>query len=114
MKIAIVGSRSIADADLSAFVHEDVTEIISGGAKGVDMTAKEYARKNMIDYKEFLPEYSKYGRAAPIARNKEIVDYADFILIFWDGESRGTKCVIDYCKKSNKEYNVINCNPIEG
>ena len=45
--------------------------------------------------------------AAPIVRNQQIVDYADHILVFWDGQSRGTASVIEYAKKSKKEYRLI-------
>ena len=109
MKVAIVGSRAIKEVDLSSFIGDEVTEIVSGGACGVDSVAKEYAQNNSIPYKELLPQYSKYGKAAPLVRNKQIVDYSDFVLIFWDGESRGTKHVIDYCKDVNKMHKVIIC-----
>ena len=64
--------------------------------------------KTSIKYKEFLPDYINYtGRCAPIMRNMEIVEYSDFIIIVWDGKSKGSKFVIDFCKKSNKNYKII-------
>ena len=63
---------------------------------GVDTIAKLFALENGIKYIEFLPNYQKYGRRAPIVRNYQMVDYGDSILAFWDGESRGTKSVINY------------------
>ena len=59
---------------------ENVSEIVSGGAKGVDSCAREYAEKNKIPLKEFLPDYRKYGRGAPLKRNIEIIEYADGVL----------------------------------
>ena len=59
---------------------------------------------------EFLPEYDKYGRAAPIVRNKKIVDYADKIIAFWDGQSKGTCSVIEYARKAGKPCEVVICN----
>lgn len=56
---------------------------------------------------EFLPEYEKYGRAAPLRRNLLIIDYADEVLAFWDGRSRGTKYVIEQCVRKNKKVMVI-------
>lgn len=50
---------------------------------------------------EFLPEYGKYGRAAPLKRNLQIIEYADLVLAFWDGESRGTAYVIRKCREMN-------------
>jgi len=52
-----------------------------------------------IKLTEFLPEYDKYGRSAPLKRNITIIAHAELVLAFWDGKSRGTKFVIDNCKK---------------
>ena len=92
MKIAIVGSRSIFAIDIGIHIS-DGDEIVSGGAVGVDLCAAEYANKNGVKLTVFLPQYDLYGRAAPIVRNKKIVDYSDKILAFWDGKSRGTLSV---------------------
>lgn len=107
MKIAIVGSRSIELEKLEQYIPKNVTEIITGGAKGVDTSAKEFALEKGITYKEFLPEYDKYGRAAPIRRNFEIADYADKVIAFWDCKSKGTKSVIDYCRKNGIELELF-------
>ena len=53
------------------------------------------------DLTEYLPEYARYGRTAPLKRNITIIENADLVLAFWDGASRGTKYVIDNCKKRN-------------
>ena len=87
----------------------DCDEIVSGGARGVDSCAAEYARNNGIKLTEFLPKYRLYGHAAPIIRNREIVDYADRIVVFWNGRSKGTLSVIEYAKKSNKDCKIILC-----
>lgn len=102
MKVAIIGSRNLRNDMLECFVPPDVTEIVSGGALGIDTCAKEFALKNDYPYKEFLPDYKKYGRAAPIRRNDLIIDYSDLVLAFWDGKSAGTKYVIDRCKEIGK------------
>lgn len=106
MKVAIIGSRTIFIENIEDYIPKGTTEIVSGGAKGVDTCAKLFAESNNITYSEFLPEYKKYGRAAPIVRNRLIVDSADIIIAFWDGTSKGTKSVIDYCKKNKKEIFV--------
>ena len=108
MRIAVVGSRGIKEIDLSGYVSAD-DEIVSGGAVGVDSCAADYARKNGLKLTEFLPQYEKYGRAAPIVRNKEIVDYADKVLVFWNGRSKGTLSVIQYAKKIGKSHEIILC-----
>ncbi len=106
MKIAIIGSRNLRVKDLGKYLPDNVTEIVSGGARGIDICAKEYAMKNKIKLTEFLPQYEKYGRGAPLKRNLEIINYADEVIAFWDGSSKGTYFVIDNCKKQNKKITV--------
>ena len=107
MKIAVVGSRGLKVNDLGRYLPSGVTEIVSGGARGIDTCAREYAEKNRIKLTEFLPQYEKYGRSAPLKRNPQIIDYADLVLAFWDGNSKGTKYVIEQCKKQNKEIKIF-------
>jgi len=73
MKIAVVGSRNTMVSDINRYIPE-CDEIVSGGASGADTCAEEYAKKKGLKYTVFLPQYELYGRAAPIVRNKKIVD----------------------------------------
>lgn len=107
MILAIIGSRTLTQISLDNYVTKEVDEIVSGGATGVDSLAKEFALINQIKYTEFLPEYDLYGRAAPIVRNKKIVDYADKTIAFWDGKSKGTLSVIKYCERVKKPCEII-------
>lgn len=107
MRVAVVGSRNLTVKDLGVYLPEDVTEIVSGGAKGIDSCAREYALAHGIKLTEFLPEYSRYGRSAPIKRNITIIENADLVLAFWDGSSRGTKFVIDECKKRGVPVKIL-------
>ena len=113
MKVAVIGSRGIKLDNLGDYLPDDLTEIVSGGAKGVDTTAREYATENGIKLTEFLPKYSRYKRGAPLKRNIQIAEYADKVLAFWDGKSRGTKFVIDYCKNNSIPVEVIVVNPTQ-
>lgn len=106
MKVAVIGSRGLSVSDLGRYLPENTTEIVSGGAKGVDTSAREYALSHGIKLTEFLPEYTKYGRSAPLKRNITIIEYSDIVLAFWDGKSRGTKFVIDNCRKLGVEVRV--------
>ena len=107
MKLAIIGSRNITNVDIEQYLPQGVTEIISGGAKGVDTLAKQYAKEHNINYNEFLPDYSKFKKYAPLKRNEEIASYSDAALIFWNGTSKGTKHAIDCFKKLNKDVILI-------
>ena len=108
MRIAIIGSRGTVPTNLAEYLA-DCDEIVSGGAKGVDACAAKYAKEHNIPLKEFMPEYKRYGRGAPIVRNRQIVDYADHILAFWDGKSKGTQWVIKYAEMCGKPCTVIRC-----
>ncbi len=109
MKLAVIGSRRLTNVSLDKYVGEEVTEIVSGGAEGIDTCASEYAKIKAIKLTEFLPEYNLFGRAAPIVRNKKIVDYADKVIAFWDGKSKGTLSVINYAKKVGKPCEIVLC-----
>ena len=107
MKILIIGSRSVTNFDLSPYVPKETDMIISGGAKGIDTIAEEYADKHKISKLIIRPRYDLYGRAAPIKRNEEMIDMADEIIVIWDGTSKGTKYSIDYAAKKGKKMNLI-------
>lgn len=107
MKLLVAGSRSVTNFDLSPFILPDVDTIISGGAKGVDALAEQYADLHHLSKYIIRPRYDLYGRAAPLKRNEQMVDIADAILVVWDGSSNGTKHTIKYAKKTNKPTTVV-------
>lgn len=107
MKVAIIGSRGLEVSDFSPYLPEGTTEIVSGGAIGIDRCARRYAQSHGLKLTEFLPDYDTYGRRAPLLRNLTIIDYSDLVLAFWDGQSRGTRFVIENCKKKNKPVKVF-------
>lgn len=107
MKVAIIGSRSLTVTDFEKYLPADTTEIVSEGAVGIDTCAREYAKRCGIPLTEFLPDYDKYGRRAPLLRNDLIVEYADMVIAFWDGKSRGTQYVIRKCRETNTPYKVF-------
>ncbi len=107
METMVAGSRSITIFDLTEYIPEDTTLIISGGAKGIDALAEEYADKHKISKLIMRPDYKKYGKAAPLLRNKKMVDLSDIVIIIWDGKSKGTKFTIDYAKSQGKEVIII-------
>ena len=100
MKLLIAGSRCIKDFDLSLYIPCDVDTIICGGANGIDRLAEEYADQHRFSKYVFRPHYDLYGKAAPLVRNRQMVDIADAVLIIWDGRSKGTKYTMDYARKS--------------
>ena len=107
MRVAIIGSRGLAVEDFSPYLPEGVTEIVSGGARGIDQCARRYANERGLKLTDFLPDYERFGRGAPLRRNITIIENSDLVLAFWDGSSRGTKFVIDNCKKQGKPIRVF-------
>ncbi len=68
MRVAIIGSRGLQVDDIGHYLPNGATEIVSGGARGIDTCAKIYAEKNGIKLTEFLPQYERFGRAAPLKK----------------------------------------------
>ena len=107
MRVAVIGSRGISVQELEKYLPPDTTEIVSGGARGVDTSAREYALRHGLKLTEFLPEYKKYGLKAPLKRNITIIEHADLVLAFWNGSSHGTKFVIDHCTQMGVPVKVL-------
>ena len=113
MKIAIIGSRDLTVDNLGDYLPEGVTEIVSGGARGVDRSAADYAERHGIKLTEFLPDYAlldqRIENTSDMIRNTEeqIAQYADEALAFWDGSSKGTARTVLLFQKLGKKVTVI-------
>jgi hypothetical protein len=112
MRVAIVGSRDFTDFEymekwvLHTLIYEIGVDdfrnvkIISGGARGADTLAEKFANKHNISTTIFPADWNKYGKKAGYLRNITLVENSDFVIAFWDGESKGTKMTIDLAKKN--------------
>lgn len=110
MRVAIIGSRRVdccVDRTILRYLPSDTTEVVSGGAEGVDTAAARVATELHIPLRVFLPDYETYGRRAPLMRNLQIIEYADSVLAFWDGTSRGTMHVITECIKRGRPVRIV-------
>jgi hypothetical protein len=97
MRIIIAGSRQFTDIKLideavqkSGF---EVTEVVSGGARGVDSLGEQWARSKGLPTKRFIPDW-RQGNLAALHRNGEMAAYAEALVAVWDGRSRGTQNMI--------------------
>lgn len=104
VKVIIAGSRGITDYKelnnaLNKFLYEfpysEITEIVSGGARGVDELGERLAFSCNIPLKRFPAPWKLLGKKAGYLRNVAMAEYADALLAIWDGESKGTKHMID-------------------
>lgn len=103
--VCINGSRSINYLNLNMFIDPShVGRVVSGGARGVDSLAAIWAKKNKIELVEFFPKWKKYGKKAGLKRNKDMVDFCDILISFWDGKSKGTLQTIRYAKRTGVPY----------
>ena len=109
MRVAVIGSRGLSVPDLAQCLPPETTAIVSGGARGVDTSARQYAQQNGLELIEFLPDYRRYGRGAPLRRNDAVVEAADYVVTFWDGFSHGTTYVIKRCIALGKPYEIHIC-----
>lgn len=109
--VAIIGSRDFMDADyLSECMGElprNIHKVVSGGAAGADTIGVLWAASKDIKFDEFIPDYDKYGKAAPFVRNRQIIEACDVVVAFWDGKSTGTAHALGEAFKLRKEVHVF-------
>ena len=110
MNVIVAGSRSITDIKIVAqAINEsgfDVTEIVSGTARGVDVLGEEWAKSKGIPVKRFPADWEGLGKGAGFIRNAEMAEYADALVAIWDGKSRGTKNMIEQAKSKGLKVHV--------
>lgn len=110
MRVIIAGSRTIIDLAIveRAIENSDfnVTEVVSGGARGVDALGEAWARKNGIPVKLFPADWKKHGRSAGMIRNAEMAEYAYGLIAIWDGKSRGTLHMISCANKRGNDVHI--------
>ena len=117
MKVAVVGTRTVKVNEgnikglgemLSMVMNgRPIDYLVSGGAKGADTLAYRFAKKYGLGILVLFPDWERYGRAAGMIRNDEIVKNADIVVALWDGESRGTGNTVDTAKKMKKELHIF-------
>jgi hypothetical protein len=120
IKLIIAGSRGILHTAgwLEPYVNDvlneldvDLGEVVSGGAKGVDLIGEFYADRLGVKVSRFDADWDKYKNdadwdkyknAAGHIRNGEMAKYADALLALWDGESPGTTSMVNLMMKQKK------------
>lgn len=124
MKVIVAGSRDCSDYDLVSTAIEqgleelgiEMTELVSGAAKGVDKTGEQWAKQHDINVVTFPAkwknlkvkgaeiregQFGKYNKNAGFDRNVKMAEYAD-ALIAIDLNTGGTNHMI----KTAKEHDL--------
>lgn len=114
-RIVIAGCRDYNNYnEAKKFIDKCICDIrnkyklifISGGCRGADALGERYAKENGFEVEIYPADWEKYGRAAGPKRNEHMAQIADFVICFWDGQSRGTKSMISYAKEFNKPIRI--------
>ena len=124
LRVIIAGSRDFCDYELlkkSAIeiitkktMLPDLTRIVSGGARGADTLGERFANEMGLEISRFIPDWDGLGKRAGYVRNAEMAKFAveddndGMLIAFWDGQSRGTKHMIDLAKRYGLEVHVVN------
>ena len=112
-RVIIAGGRDFNDFRLlsekcmNILKNKTNVEIVSGTAKGADKMGEQFARFMGYPIKQFPANWEVFGKSAGYKRNEEMAQYADALIAFWDGHSKGTKHMIDLAKKYNLKVRVI-------
>ena len=93
-------SRKFADSECEVVV-------VSGGATGADALGERYASERGLTIDRHPADWKKNGRAAGPIRNAEMADVSDALIAFWDGQSRGTKSMIDLAQRKGLQVAIV-------
>lgn len=113
MKVIIAGGRNFRDYDKlrescdNILVNQKEIEIVSGTAAGADTLGERYAQEKGYEVKKFPAQWDLYGKSAGYKRNQQMAEYADGLIAFWDGKSKGTKHMIDIANKMGLKVRVV-------
>lgn len=104
MRLIIAGSRNATEADVSAALSKCrwlgfVTAVVSGTARGADRFGESWAKHHSLEVIRFPADWKKHGRRAGPVRNKLMAENAEALVAVWDGESPGTKSMIELARR---------------
>ena len=104
MRTIIAGSRDFSDYSAMCSVLRDgypwpITTVLSGAARGADQLGERWAKEHGVPVELYPADWTRYGRSAGYRRNELMATKADALIAFWDGQSRGTKHMIDLARR---------------
>jgi len=111
VKVVIAGSRDINDhglvSDIITDSGFDISQVVCGGAYGVDLIGKRWASDRDIAVKMFMADWEKHGKKAGPIRNAEMAHYADAAIIISNNDSKGSKSMINSITETGKPYYIV-------
>jgi len=119
MKVIIAGSRDFDDYSLlrdycdHILSQKGATEVVSGTARGADQLGERYAKERGYFIQRFPADWNAYGKAAGYIRNRKMAEYADALIAFWDGKSRGTLNMISLAKECGLQIRIKHIQPMQ-
>ena len=111
-RVIIAGGRTFKDYDRLCSVcdymlqNQKEIEIVSGTAMGADKLGEKYAQEHGHKIARFPAKWDEHGKAAGFIRNEEMAKYADALIAFWDGRSKGSEHMINLAKKYNLKIKI--------
>ena len=112
-KVIIAGGRNFNDYRKlclfcdNALSKKSEVEIVSGTANGADKLGEKYADERKLSISQFPANWDKYGKSAGYKRNSQMAKYADALIAFWDGKSKGTKHMIDLANREKLKVKIV-------
>ena len=116
MKLIVAGGRDFVNTQAMITVLMDLVErgkidpnpeLVCGMARGADILAFRLWKSANMQIHVFPAEWDTYGKSAGFRRNKEMGEFADAAVCFWDGNSKGTKHMIDIMQRLNKPVYIV-------
>lgn len=118
MKLIIAGSRTVFANIIeitSLLEHFKLipTEIISGTARGIDMCGEDFAKYSKLPCKRFPADWDQFGKSAGYRRNIQMGEYADALLLIWDGKSKGSFNMKQIMNQLGKPFYEVVVKPVD-
>jgi len=114
-RILVAGSRNYNNfAEAKSFIENCISRLkneytlvfVSGTCRGADMLGERFAAENGYEIERYPADWKRFGKSAGPKRNETMAKVADYVICFWDGQSKGTKSMIDFAKQLNKPIRI--------
>jgi YspA, cpYpsA-related SLOG family len=111
MRLIIAGSRDFTDYNLLKLMINSLnlkpSLVLCGMARGADLLGARWASENSVPVAEFPADWDAYGKSAGYKRNQEMAAFADALIAFWDGKSKGTKHMLDIAESRGLKVYMV-------